>query len=148
MKVKKKPLIGIIDMHTMNLMPPMDYAFKRKVTMSKEKKPVLQVANELIGGQRQKDYGGKLQNFSQTSMLLTGSLAHKLQPGMKITPEDVAIIMMQVKISRLAKSPDHEDSLVDIAGYVGCYEAVQLERKNPKDYPLLGATADYGAKKT
>lgn len=108
-------------------------------------KPVLQVANELIGGQRQKDYGGKLQNFSQIAMLITGSLAHKLQAGKKITPEDVAIIMMQVKIARLAKSPDHADSLVDVAGYAGCYEAVQLERADPVNYPLLGATEDYGS---
>ena len=113
----------------------------------KAKKPVLQVANELIGGDRQTDYGNKLQNFSQIAMLWQGALAHKLMPGTRITAEDVTILMMQVKIARLAKSPGHEDSLVDIAGYAGCYEAVQLERKDPKNYPLLGATEDYGVKK-
>ena len=109
------------------------------------KKPLLQRANELIGGQRQSDYGNKLQNFSQIAMLWTGSIAHKLQPGQAITPEDVALCMMQVKIARLAKSPDHEDSILDVAGYAGCYEAIGLERKEPQKYPLLGATVDAGA---
>jgi hypothetical protein len=113
----------------------------------KQNKPLLQRANELIGGQRQTDYGGKLQNFSQIAMLWTGTFAHKLLPGQAFTPEDVALGMAQVKIARLAKSPDHEDSILDVAGYAGCYEAVQLERKDPENYPLLGATVDAGAKK-
>lgn len=111
------------------------------------KKPLLQRANELIGGDRQNDYGNKLQNFSQIAMLWTGTIAHKLQPGQAITPEDVALCMTQVKIARLAKSPDHEDSILDVAGYAGCYEAIQLERKDIENYPLLGATIDPRAKK-
>lgn len=107
-------------------------------------KPILQRANELIGGDRQRDYGAKLQNFAQIAMLWQGTLATKLAPNAKITPEDVALLMMQVKIARLAKSPNHEDSILDIAGYAGCYEALQLEREN--DWPLLGATKDARAK--
>lgn len=103
-------------------------------------KPLLQRANELIGGDRQSDYGNKLQNFSQIAMLWQGTLAAKLAPASIITAEDVALCMMQVKIARLVKSPDHEDSILDVAGYAGCYEAVQLERK--AGYQLLGATED------
>ena len=104
------------------------------------KKPLLQRANELIGGDRQRDYGNKLQNFSQIAMLWQGTLATKLQPGAKITAEDTALCMIQVKIARLAKSPDHKDSVLDIAGYAGCYDAVQLERA--AGIPLQGATED------
>jgi hypothetical protein len=106
------------------------------------KKPVLQVANELIGGQRQQDYGNKRQNFSQIAMLWQGTLASKLAPGQVITAEDVALCMIQVKIARLAKSPDHTDSIVDVAGYIGCYEAIQNERD--AGVPMLGATVDSG----
>ena len=105
-------------------------------------KPLLQRANELIGGDRQKDYGAKLQNFSQIAMLWQGTLAAKLQPGMKITAEDITLCMIQVKIARLAKQPDHEDSILDVAGYAGCYEALQLERLDPANYKMLGATED------
>jgi hypothetical protein len=105
-----------------------------------EKKPLLQRANETINGPRQQDYGNKLQNFAQTAMLFHGVLAPKLLPGQEISPEDVALLMIQLKISRLSKSPDHNDSILDVAGYAGCYEAIQLDRA--AGAPLLGATRD------
>lgn len=101
---------------------------------------ILSTAQNLIQGDRQRDYGDKLQNFTQIAMLWQGTLATKLQPGAAITPEDVALCMMQVKIARLAKSPDHIDSLTDIAGYAGCMDALQDERKDAKQLP--GALID------
>lgn len=106
----------------------------------KEPAPMLIEANTLINGQREKDYGTKLQNFSQIAMLWQGTLATKLAPGQAITPEDVALCMIQVKIARLAKSPDHADSLLDVAGYAGCMSLLQGERAAGKE--LLGATID------
>lgn len=109
--------------------------------MPKAAKSIFTEAEVLINGQRQQDYGDKLQNFSQISMLWQGTLAHKLQPGQFITAEDVALCMMQVKIARMAKSPDHRDSLLDVAGYAGCYEKLQAERAD--GYELRGATVDF-----
>lgn len=31
----------------------------------------------------------------------------------------------RVKIARLRNSPDHRDSWLDIAGYVGCWDKIQ-----------------------
>lgn len=103
-------------------------------------KPMLHQAQELIQGQRQQDYGDKLQNFSQIAMLWQATLGTKLAPTARITPEDVALCMMQVKIARLAKSPDHKDSTMDIAGYAGCYDMLQIERDTCKQ--LEGAIID------
>jgi Domain of unknown function (DUF6378) len=83
-----------------------------------------------INGQRQQDYGDKLPNFTQIAMLVTGTLARKLIPGTTITPDEVALIMMQVKIARLAHMPNHKDSILDIAGYAGCMDKLQEERTN------------------
>jgi hypothetical protein len=105
--------------------------------------PLLHRAHELINGQRQQDYGDKLQNFSQTAMIWTGLLSHKLMPGQALTAEDVALCMMGLKMSRLAKTPDHKDSILDIAGYAGCMDLLQQERNSGKS--LLGATVDAGA---
>ena len=102
--------------------------------------PMLQRAHDTIHGQRQADYGDKLQNFSQIAMLFQGTLAMKLLPHAEITAEDVALLMMQVKIARLAKSPDHADSILDVAGYAGCFDNLQMERK--KGVTLKGATYD------
>ena len=102
--------------------------------------PMLHRAQALIQGQRQEDYGDKLQNFSQIAMLWQGYLAPKLQHHAAITPEDVALCMILVKMARLAKSPDHKDSVLDIAGYAGCYDTLQAERAY--GYFLAGATRD------
>lgn len=108
----------------------MNRRVNRTVESVKQELPptILQLAESLINGQRQQDYGDKLQNFSQIAMLWQGTLAMKLAPGQKITPEDVALCMIQVKVARLAKSPDHTDSQIDIAGYIGCMNRLQEER--------------------
>lgn len=90
--------------------------------------PLLHRAEALINGDRQMDYGDKLENFSQIANLWTATLGRKLTQ--EITPEDVALCMIQVKIARLAKSPDHKDSILDVAGYAGCYDKLQEERRN------------------
>lgn len=100
----------------------------------------LQMAENLINGQRQADYGDKLVNFSQIAMLWQGTLAMKLAPGQSITPEDVALCMIQVKVARLAKSPDHSDSQLDIAGYIACMNKLQEERIVGTELP--GVVAD------
>lgn len=93
------------------------------------KTTLLSEAEQLIHGPRQADYGDTLVNFAQIAMLWQGTLAMKLAPGQRITPEDVILCMMQVKIARLAKSLDHRDSTLDIAGYAGCIDELQNERK-------------------
>lgn len=101
---------------------------------------MLQQAEATINGPRQNDYGDKLTNFSQISMMVQGLLAHKLLPDSRITPEDITLIMIIVKMARLAKSPDHYDSILDIAGYAGCYDHIQKDRANRRK--LKGALRD------
>lgn len=134
---KKHPLVGTPVI--MSIKTP----FKHKVlnTTAKETpKSLLQRAHETINGQRQQDYGDKLQNFAQTAMIWQGILAPKLQETATITPEDVALLMIALKMSRLSKTPDHKDSILDIAGYAGCMDILQEDRDTGKK--LLGATFD------
>lgn len=102
--------------------------------------PMLHKAEALINGQRQADYGDKLQNFSQIAMIWQGLLATKLGSAEVITAEDVALCMIGVKMARLAKTPDHADSVLDIAGYAGCYDKLQEERRRGTE--LAGAIYD------
>jgi hypothetical protein len=39
--------------------------------------------------------------------------------------EDVALMMVLMKVARLCNTPDHRDSLVDICGYTALIERVQ-----------------------
>lgn len=103
-------------------------------------KPMLHRAEDTINGPRQQEYGDKLANFSQIAMLFQGVLARKLLPTAAISPEDVALLMMCVKMARLANMPDHADSILDIAGYAGCFDKLQIERKTGTVLP--GAIID------
>lgn len=99
----------------------------KKVTVVKDF-PMLHQAEELINGERQKDYGDKLPNFSQIADFWNAHLKFKLMPGHSVSAEDVALMMVNVKQARLVKSPDHFDSILDIAGYAGCYDKIREER--------------------
>lgn len=41
--------------------------------------------------------------------------------GEEVTPQQVVLMMMAIKIVRLSNDPGHEDSVVDIAGYAQVY---------------------------
>ena len=96
--------------------------------------PMLYKAEELINGERQNEYGDKLLNFSQIAALWTAHLMFKLAPDQTISAEDVALMMINVKQARLSKSPNHSDSILDIAGYAGCYDKIQEERTAAENY--------------
>lgn len=84
--------------------------------------PVEYEASHIVrNGERQAVYGPPNQDFARTAGMWTAYLAHKMAPGQKITMEDVALMMGQLKMSRLASTPGHHDSIVDLIGYAICY---------------------------
>jgi len=94
---------------------------------------ILLKAQELIHGARNADYGHPLDDFSRTAQMWSAIA------GVKITAEKVALMMACLKISRLCNSPDHKDSIVDLAGYAGTYEMVRDERhKRATDAETFG----------
>lgn len=78
---------------------------------------VLQQANEIIYGDREQTYGNPAVNLSTIASYWSTHLSAKYQQNIQLTTDDVTVMMMQLKIARLANSPKHEDSLVDICGY-------------------------------
>lgn len=80
----------------------------------------LHQAATIIAGKREDTYGGPEDNFGRISKLWSVIVEKE------ITPAQVANMMIALKLARLVNSPDHEDSLVDIAGYAACgYEIVK-----------------------
>lgn len=79
----------------------------------------LRVADDLIHGDRHNDYGHPYDDFGKTAQMWSAFL------GVPVLREQVAAMMVMVKLSRLSNSPGHVDSWVDIAGYVGCADRVQ-----------------------
>lgn len=93
-----------------------------------EHKSVLTEAEGIIHGPRNKDYGHPLDNHSTTAAMVSAFLARKYGLPITLDADDICMFNILQKAARLANTPDHRDSLVDIAGYVGNVEMVQQER--------------------
>jgi len=71
--------------------------------------------NKEIIARRKEQYDN---NFPLISKLFNNYLQNIKNVDIVLTPEDISILMGLMKISRLANSPDHEDSLIDLINYM------------------------------
>ncbi len=77
---------------------------------------ILKSAEEKVNGGREQEYGGPEHSFTMIAKMWTTYLEDRIE----IRPEDVAYMMILLKLCRLARTPNHQDSIVDIAGYAAC----------------------------
>ena len=93
---------------------------------------VLSTADSVVNGARADVYGGPEDSFRLIARLWEPYLSAKCVSldGACIEPEDVAVMMGLLKVARLAQSPDHEDSWVDLAGYAACGAEIACARGN------------------
>lgn len=71
--------------------------------------------------ERGKVYGHPLPNHIRIARFFQACLGDKLQSGVIITPDDAVRMMIGVKLARLIETPNHEDSMLDICGYIACH---------------------------
>lgn len=74
---------------------------------------LLNLASEAVRD-RGADYGTIYETHERIAVLWTALLGHE------VSPEEVVMCMIAVKMARLAQTPNHLDSWVDIAGYAAC----------------------------
>ena len=77
--------------------------------------------------QRMENYGPPAENFERIAALWTGFLKERFMYDGRITEDDVALMMILMKVGRLLKGY-HRDSTVDIAGYARCLEMLEDAR--------------------
>jgi hypothetical protein len=84
----------------------------------------LREAATIIAGDRDVQYGGPEENFTRIAKIWSVIV------GAEISPEDVAMMMVGLKVARYAsKSGFQPDTWIDIAGYAGCgYEVGSVEK--------------------
>ena len=75
---------------------------------------VLTEAQGLVHGDRNDQYGAPAEEYARTVGMVNAMLGAKLREP--LTPEDLAYIMVCLKLSRQINKPKR-DSLVDAAGY-------------------------------
>ena len=75
---------------------------------------ILNLAAKAVNGPRQDDYGSPRENFERVARMFN---CYKGAAFDKLTAEDVAVLNIIQKLSRLSETPGHKDSWVDVAGY-------------------------------
>lgn len=75
------------------------------------KEEILDQAKSLISGDRIKEYGPPIENFTRIAKMWSIIL------GIEITASQVAQCMIGLKMTRLIQTEKHADSWVDLAGY-------------------------------
>lgn len=80
---------------------------------------ILREADQIAGTDRSRDYGHPRKNFQRIAGLWAAYMAGR-KPG-PIVPEDVAAMMILMKIAREQHTPKRDNRL-DIAGYVKCWD--------------------------
>lgn len=91
---------------------------------------LLDEAKKIVTGARRQSYGKPEDNFQCIAdfwnvYLTRRAAASGFAINYVINAKDVANMMILMKTTRLAESPDHHDSAVDIAGYAACLARVQ-----------------------
>lgn len=99
-------------------------------TLVDDGESILQEAQRLTHGARNKDYGHPLDDYTRTAAMVSAMLAHKLKEP--LTAAEMALAMVCVKMSRQVNAPKR-DNMVDAAGYAwvshACLEELERRRK-------------------
>ena len=75
---------------------------------------ILEAARQIVTKDREQDYGSPEDNFGIASILWSAYLQFK------VDPHDVAVMMILLKVARIASGHQKADNWIDIAGYAAC----------------------------
>ena len=67
---------------------------------------------------RERSYGPAAESFAAIAARWS------LVLGITVTPAQVALCLIDLKLARLSHDPKHLDSIVDVAGYAACLREV------------------------
>jgi hypothetical protein len=78
---------------------------------------LLRHAADLVN-RRRREYGEPLELFECVAIRWSQAL------GVKVTPAQVIVCLLDLKVARLTHDPRHSDSIADVAGYAACLAEV------------------------
>ena len=67
---------------------------------------------------RRREYGASIDLFERVAVRWSQVL------GTKVSPAQVLVCLIDLKVARLAHDPRHLDSITDVAGYASCLAEV------------------------
>jgi hypothetical protein len=103
-------------------------AYKKRLAEQAAKQPardetIAEEAARIVYGDREKAYDDPNVNFEKIALMWNGLLLRKLKPHVRITPQDVALAFVLLKVSRESHRPQR-DNRVDMIGYVLCGDRI------------------------
>lgn len=110
--------VGGVDIEELRYEP----AKPKKLKAIKPKVSVLEEAQTIIYGDREKTYGHPAKNLKTIANMWNAYLNNMDDANFSVTAKDVAAMMMLVKVARFANDPSHRDNLVDVCGYAALIE--------------------------
>ena len=84
---------------------------------------ILEKAKSIVTGERENAYGSPEDNFATIAELWSMFL------GVGIDSEDVATMMILLKVARIRGGQAKADNWIDIAGYAACGGEIQEKRR-------------------
>ena len=93
------------------------------MTADKPRFEILRLAEAAVTD-REKQYSSPDVNYDKVAKIVQVILQEKLRPEAELSPADMILINLAIKLSRLVEAPDHKDSQVDIAGYASLMSEV------------------------
>lgn len=105
---------------------PADKHSRTEFTKHVETETIAEEAARIVYGDREQAYDDPSRNFKKLAHMWTGTLLELLKPGAAITPQLVALCLIQLKISRESFKPSRENR-VDGVGYWLCEDRVVAE---------------------
>lgn len=98
-----------------------------------ESSDILLRADAIAGHSRSLDYGHPYHNHQRIADIWSVQAENILKPGAKFTPDLVVLMMIGLKLARLANSPNHEDSMLDVCGYAKCWDMIRRYEGQSED---------------
>ena len=84
------------------------------MTSVEARRELLAEASEVVAKDRNSSYGEPEDAFARIAVLWSAYL------NKGVSRTDVAAMMVLMKVARIAHTPEHRDSWLDIAGYAAC----------------------------
>lgn len=106
--------------------------------MTTDRKTILTMAESIVSGDRERVYGHPAKNLETIAEMWTVWLRARgliTNEAASLSIDDVALMMVQLKLARLANDPWHLDSLTDLCGYARlmerCHDHMTDELRQP-----------------
>jgi len=90
-----------------------------KPAVEEKHENILEEANRLVNGDRNKHYGPPREDGARVSGMMN-ALGYRGPNGRELQPHDWAVFLMAVKLSRIVVTPTKRDHWTDSAGYAQC----------------------------